>query len=163
MRKSAFLWVLFPALALLLPEEGFAQIQARFSYDAKLNCTNPPTRDYTVHFDGTGSLSTDRSASLDLQSDVTGRENYNVKLGEPASAVRDGTASLRVMSRKSLRAVREYPNNLAIIEIRVSGSSCGIKIEHRLKPGKKQYTFTTPMGLAYCDRPRTVNASCTAN
>jgi hypothetical protein len=160
MRKLTFLCALFAGLALMLPEESLAQVRARFSYDAKVNCTNPPVRDYPVHFEGTGRLSTDRNASLDLESNLTGRENYNVKLGAPASAVQNGSASLRVVSRRSLRAVREYPNNISVVELRIRGASCSIKVEHRLKPGKRQYAFTTPLGLAYCDKPRTVAASC---
>jgi hypothetical protein len=163
MRKLAFSVTIFAMSMMLLSKEGLAQAQASFSYDAIVNCTNPSVRDYPVHYEGTGMLSTDKSASLDLQSNIAGHENYNVKLGGGAVAVQDGSASLRVRSRKGLRAVREYPNNVLIVDLRVVGTSCSIKVEHRLKPGKRQYTFTTPLGLAYCDRPRAMKASCVGN
>jgi hypothetical protein len=145
----------------LFPEESFAQLRARFSYDGIANCQRPNIRNYPIHGEGTGKLSTDRNASLDIRSNVSGWETYNVKLGAPASVAREGSASLRVLSRKSLRAVRDYPNNVVVVDLRVAGTSCTIKIENRLKPGKRQYTFTTPMGLAYCDKPRITKTSCT--
>jgi hypothetical protein len=164
MKQSAFLFALVAISGAFLPRESQAQVRANFSYDAIVNCTTPMNvRDYPVHFDGSGTLSTDRSASLDMRGNLTGQERYDVKLGGRAAEVPDGTASLRVVSRKSLRAIREYPNNTAVINLRVSGSACAITVEHHLKPGKRQYTFTTPMGLAYCDRPRTVKTSCTGS
>lgn len=33
-------------------------------------------------------------------------------------------ASLRVLSRRSLRAVRDYPNNIVVVDLKVSGTSC---------------------------------------
>ncbi len=133
MKKAAFLFALVAISGAFLPGESQAQVRANFSYDAIVNCTTPMNvRDYPVHFDGSGTLSTDRSASLDMRGNLTGQERYDVKLGGRAAEVPDGTASLRVVT-----------------------------VEHHLKPGKRQYTFTTPMGLAYCDRPRTVKTSCT--
>jgi hypothetical protein len=67
---------------------------------------------------------------------------------------------LHVLGRHSLRAVREYPNNIVVVDLKVTGTSCTIKIENRLKPGKRQYTFTTPLGLAYCDKPKITKTSC---
>jgi hypothetical protein len=161
MGKSALamllaIWIMF------LPEQSFAQVQAQFSYDAIANCAKPNLRNYPIHGEGTGKLSIDRSASLDFHSNVSGRETYNVKLGGPAAAAPEGSASLHVLSRKSLRAVRDYPNNTVVVDLRVVGKSCTIKIENRLKPGKRQYTFTTPFGLAYCDRPQIIKTSCTS-
>ena len=160
MRKLVFSVAIFAMSMMLLSKEGLAQVQAKFSLDAFVNCTNPSVRDYPVHYEGTGALSTDKGASLQLQSNVAAEENYNVKLGGRPSVVQDGSASLRVLSRKSLRAVREYPNNVMVVDITVQGPSCSIKVEHRLKPGKRQYTFITVLGLAYCDKPRITKATC---
>jgi hypothetical protein len=162
MGKSALLVALLAIWIAFLPEESFAQVQAQFSYDAVVNCAKPNLRNHPIHGEGTGKLSTDRSASLDFHSNVSGRETYNVKLGGPAAAAREGSASLRVLSRKSLRAVRDYPNNTVIVDLMVVGTSCTIKIANRLKPGKSQYTFTTPFGLAYCDKPQIIKTSCTS-
>jgi hypothetical protein len=162
MGKSALLAALLAIWITFLPERSFAQVLAQFSYDAIANCAKPNLRNYPIHGEGTGKLSTDRSASLDFHSNVSGRETYNVKLGAPAAVVREGSASLRVLNRKSLRAVRDYPNNTVVVDLRVAGTSCTIKIENRLKPGKSQYTFTTPFGLAYCDKPQIIKTSCTS-
>jgi hypothetical protein len=162
MGKSALLAALLAIWITFLPEPGFAQVKAQFSYDAIANCAKPSLRNYPIHGEGTGILSTDRSASLDFHSNVSGRETYNVKLGGPAAAAAAGSASLRVLNRKSLRAVRDYPNNTVVVDLRVVGTSCTIKIENRLKRGKSQYTFTTPFGLAYCDKPQIIKTSCTS-
>jgi hypothetical protein len=160
MKKTALRIFLIAISSICLAEPSLAQARANFTYDALINCTKPKVSNFPVHIEGTGSLSTDRRASLGVQSNLNGAENYNVKLGGPASRARDGSASLRVTGRRSLRAVRDYPNNVAVVDLRVVGSSCTIKVEHRLKPGRSQYTFNTSLGLAYCDRPRLVKASC---
>jgi hypothetical protein len=160
MRKLAFFVAIFAMSMMLLSKESLAQVQAKFSYDAIVNCTNPNVRDYPIHYDGTGTLSTDKGASLSLQSNINGQEDYSVKLGGRPAVAQNGSASVRVLNRKTLRAVREYPNNVIVVDLRVVGASCSVKVEHRLKPGKRQYTFTTSLGLAYCDKPRITKASC---
>ena len=152
--------ILLAVGVVVFPTEGFAQAHARFSYDGIVNCVRPNLRNFPIHGEGTGKLSTDRTASLDFYSNSSGRETYNLKLGGPPAAARDGSASLRVTGRKSLRAVRDYPNNTLVVDLRLVGSSCTIKIEHHLKPGKREYTFTTPLGLAYCEKPKITKTSC---
>ena len=89
------------------------------------------------------------------------REHYDTTLGARPTAAEDGAAALRVVGRHHLQAIRYYPNNSVVADLYVTGNSCVLKIEHRLKPGKRQYTFSSPMGgLAYCERPRTVRTSC---
>jgi hypothetical protein len=160
MGKIAFLVAVIAVGAAFLPEESCAQVQAKFSYEALANCEKPHVRNYPIHGEGTGKLSLDRSASLDFQSNVGGRETYDVKLGGPPAAARAGSASLHVMGRHSLRAVRDYPNNILVVDLRVVGTSCTMRIENRLKPGKRQYTFPTPLGMAYCSRPQIIKTSC---
>ncbi len=72
----------------------------------------------------------------------------------------NGSASLHVAGRHTLRAIREYPNNNLIVTLTIIRNSCSIKVESRLKPGRKQYTFQTAIGLAYCSQPRLVKAEC---
>jgi hypothetical protein len=161
MQKIAWLILLQTAFVVISPRESFAQAQARFSYDAVINCVTPNIRNFPIHGEGTGQLSTDKSASLDFHSNVAGRETYNVKLGGAPTEAREGSASLRVTSRKSLRAIRDYPNNTLVVNLRLVGSACILKIENHLKPGKKQYTFPTHLGLAYCSKPQITKTSCT--
>ncbi|HLZ04026.1 MAG TPA: hypothetical protein VKR55_18010 [Bradyrhizobium sp.] len=138
-----------------------AQAEAKFTVDGLVNCTQPAVRDYPLHIDGAGQLSTDRTATLAVSGNV---ENtiYNAKLGGKPIEAESGSASLRVTSRRSLRAIRDYPNNKLVIDLTVRGHKCAIKISHRLKPGKRQYTFVTSFGLAYCDKPRITSATCSA-
>jgi hypothetical protein len=160
MRKFISPIALLALCVAFFPAPGLAQVQAHFTYDAVVNCDKPSVRNYPIHGEGTGKLSTDRSASLEHQSNVGGRDSYNVKLGAPPTAADGGSASLRVLGRRSLRAIREFPNNLVIVDIRVSGASCSMTIVNRLKPGQRQYTFPTSLGMAYCTKPQVIKTSC---
>jgi hypothetical protein len=72
-----------------------------------------------------------------------------------------GSASLHVVGRHTLRAVRDYPNNQIIITMTIRGADCTMRIDQRLKPGKKQYTFYNGSGLSYCSRPIITKTQCT--
>jgi hypothetical protein len=135
--------------------------RARFSFDALANCEKPAVQDFPVHAEGTGVLSADRSATLDMESNIEGRSQYNATLGAKPKEAPGGSTSLRVAGRHTLRAIRDYPNNSIVVYITVIGNSCAMKIENRLKPGKRQYTFYGKLGVAYCSKPRIVHAECT--
>lgn len=143
-----------------LPHASMAQVSAKFTFEGIANCHNPNLTNYPIRGEGTGKLSTDRSAELKMLSNVEGYSDYRVKLGDKPAEVENGTAQLRVSSTRSLRATREYPNNYIIVDLKVSGSKCSISISQRLKPGKREYTFQTPFGIAYCSRPTFTKTSC---
>jgi hypothetical protein len=147
----------------VLPASCLAQkaLKAKFSVDGIANCEKPAVRDFPIHTEGTGTLAVDRHASLDMSSFAGGRVHYEATLGGKPTETAGGDASLRVMGRHHLRAVRTYPNNILVADITVRGNSCSLTVENRLKPGKRQYTFTGRFGfVAYCDRPRIVRTSC---
>ena len=160
MKKFASSAALLAVCVAFFPATGNAQVQAHFTYDAVVNCDKPSVRNYPIHGEGTGKLSTDRTASLEHQSNVGGRDSYNVKLGAPPTEANGGSASLRVLGRRSLRAIREFPNNLVIVDINVTGRSCTMKIVNQLKRGQRQYTFPTSLGMAYCAKPQVIRTSC---
>lgn len=135
--------------------------RARFSFDALANCERPAVQDFPVHAEGTGVLSADRSATLDMESNIEGRTKYNATLGAKPKEAPGGSTSLRVAGRHTLRAIRDYPNNTIVVYMTVIGNACGMKIENRLKPGKRQYTFYGKLGVAYCAKPRIVHTECT--
>jgi hypothetical protein len=144
---------------------GDAIIHAKFSFDGSADCQNPAIQNLAVHVEGVGTLSVDRHASLDVTGVAMGmavkKEHYEGTLGGRPVAVEDGSASLRVMGRSHLRAIRTYPNNSLIVDMYVTGKVCVLKVEHHLNRGKRQYTFSSPLGgLAYCTRPRTIRTSC---
>jgi hypothetical protein len=85
---------------------------------------------------------------------------YTAKLGGPPTAAPEGSASLRVAGRHTLRAIREYPNNYMVISLTVIGSRCTMTIEQRLKPGKRQYTFFNGSGVSYCSKPIITRTAC---
>ena len=102
-------------------------LRAKFSFEGTANCTNPAISGFPIHGEGTCVLSTDRSAKLDLNSNIEGPVTINAKLGAKASDAPGGSASLRVAGRHTLRAVRNYPNNSIIIDLTVVGNSCSMK------------------------------------
>lgn len=134
------------------------EIRAKFSFDGLATC--PPISNFPIHGEGTGVLSTDRSASLDVTTTVEGRVQYQAKLGGKPMEAPAGSASLHVVGRHTLRGVRDYPNNQVIITMTINGSACSMKIDQRLKPGKKQYTFYNGSGVSYCSRPVFTHTEC---
>jgi|SRR5579871_2983851 len=160
------IWTIASLATLLLTTTGpgeaaGGQVRARFAFEALASCSKPAVQNYPVHAEGTAVLSVDRTATLDMKSNIQGKETYTAKLGaQPTEAV-GGTAQLRVVGKHTLRAVREYPNNLIIATMTLVGKSCTLHIEHRLKPGKHEYTFTGTSGIAVCSRPRMVSTECT--
>jgi hypothetical protein len=144
---------------------GGAVLHAKFSWEGLADCQVPAIRDLPVRVDGVGILNADRHASLDVTGSAYGisvkKEHYEGTLGSRPIAAENGTASLSVMGRSHLRAIRTYPNNSIIADLYVTGHQCVLKISHRLKSGKRQYAFPNPLGgVAYCALPRTVRTSC---
>ena len=154
---------LFVALV-VLPTSCFAAgstMRAKFVYDGVADCENPPVSNFPIHAEGVGTLTTDRHASLDVDSTVAGSEHYETTLGGKATDADAGSASLRVIGRHRIQAVREYPNNILIADINVTGRGCTLTVVNKLRPGKRIYTFTTRFGgVAYCGEARVVHTSC---
>ncbi len=141
-------------------EAAGSTIRARFAYDGIANCQQPAIRNFPIHAEGSATLSTDRKASLDMTSTTGGTTRLNAKLGGKTETP-GGSTSLNVVGRHTLRAVREYPNNVAIVTMTVRGSTCAMTIDNRLKPGKKVYTFISGSGgVSYCDRPQITRTEC---
>ncbi|MCG2627360.1 hypothetical protein L6654_12050 [Bradyrhizobium sp. WYCCWR 13023] len=162
--KSACIFSTLAAIFLLTSPQSDAAsvtVRAKFSFDALADCQQPSVKDFPVHAEGTGTLSTDRTATLDMQSNVEGHMQYTAKLGAKPTEAVGGSASLRVAGRHTLKAVREYPNNYIIVYMTVIGNACSLKIENKLKPGQRQYAFQGNIGTALCSRPRIVRSECT--
>ena len=164
--KSACIFSTFAAIFLIFllmsPESDAAgvTVRAKFSFDALADCQQPFVKDFPVHAEGTGTLSTDRTATLDMQSNVEGHMQYTAKLGAKPTETVGGSASLRVAGRHTLKAVREYPNNYIVVYMTVIGKACSLKIENKLKPGKRQYAFQGNIGTALCSKPRIMRSEC---
>lgn len=162
--RTAFATATFAALiSSMLPasSEAASQLRARFSFDGLATCTNPPISNFPIHGEGTGVLSTDRTATLDMNSTVEGQVQYHAKLGGKPMEAPAGSASLRVVGRQTLRAVRDYPNNQIIITMNVrAGGACTMTIDQRLKPGRREYTFYNGSGVSICQRPVITRTSC---
>ena len=165
MKTKTILAIAAMAACMLTIADGASaqSLRAKFSFEGIADCTNPAISGFPIHGEGTGVLSTDRSAKLDLNSNIEGPVQINAKLGAKASEAPGGSASLRVAGRHTLRAVRNYPNNSIIIDLTVVGSSCSMKVANVLKPGKREYTFYTGSGgFAYCSRPQITKTECSS-
>jgi len=163
MKRRIYFSVAVAVAMFFMPVSGEAagqQLRAKFSFDGLATCQQPAVSNFPIHGEGTGVLSTDRSATLDMDSTVEGRVQYQAKLGGAPMEAPLGSASLRVVGRHTLRAVRDYPNNYIAISMTVRGGACAITIENRLKPGKRQYTFYNGSGLSYCSKPTITRSSC---
>src|SRR5665647_3229409 len=137
-------------------------IRGRFSYDGIANCQQPPVQDFRFHGEGTAVLSTDRTANLDVNSNVSGNTNLKAVLGRRTEAP-GGSTTLNVLGRHTLRAVRDYPNNITIVTMAIRGTDCRMTIEDRLKPGKRVYTFYSGSGaISYCSHPQITRTQCSA-
>ena len=162
--KSACIFTALTIAVLLIParsEAAGVTVRAKFSFDALADCEQPSVKDFPVHAEGTGTLSTDRTATLEMQSNVEGHMQYTAKLGAKPTEAVGGSASLRVAGRHTLKAVREYPNNYIVVYMTVIGNACSLKIENKLKPGKREYAFQGNIGTALCSKPRIVRSECT--
>ena len=95
-----------------------------------------------------------------MSSTVEGRVQYQAKLGGKPTEAPAGSASLHVVGRHTLRAVRDYPNNQVIITMTIYGNACSMTITQKLKPGKKQYTFYNGSGVSSCSRPVFTHMEC---
>ena len=163
--KAIFFAAATVAVALTMPvssEAASTLLRAKFSFDGLANCDNPPVQNFPIHGEGTGELAVDRTATLDMDSNVEGKVRLNATLGGAPTEAPGGSASLHVVGRHTLRAVRDYPNNVIVINMTVRGNTCSMTLENRLKPGKTRYTFYNGSGLTYCARPQITHTECTA-
>jgi len=149
------------SMAICSPSDAAgASVRAKFSFDGLATCQQPVVQNFPIHAEGTGELSADRSATLDMESNIEGRVRYNATLGAKPKEAPGGSTSLRVAGRHTLKAIRDYPNNTIVVYMTVIGNACAMKIENRLKPGKRQYTFYGKLGVAYCSKPRITHTEC---
>lgn len=155
----------FAAVAMsLLPissEAAGSAVRGRFSYDGIANCQQPPVKNFPIHAEGTAVLSTDRTAKLDMTTNTGGQSRLRATLGGKPTAAPGGSTSLNVVGTHTLRAVRDYPNNIAVVTMTIRGSSCRMTLDNRLKPGKSVYTFVSGSGsVSYCSRPQITHTEC---
>jgi hypothetical protein len=163
--KSACVVAAFAVVAWMTSQPSEAAspiIRGRFSYDGVANCHQPPVRNFHFHAEGTAALSTDRTASLDVRSSTSGRTRLSAALGHKTEAP-GGSTTLNVVGRHTLRAVRDYPNNITIVTMSIRGNDCRMTIVDRLKPGKRVYTFYSGSGaVSYCSHPQITRTQCEA-
>ena len=137
-------------------------IRGRFSYDGIANCQQPAVQNFPIHGSGTAVLSADRTATLDVRSSVSGSTHLDAVLGRKTEAP-GGSTTLNVVGRHTLRAVRDYPNNVTVVTMTIRGNDCKMTIEDRLKPGRRIYTFYSgSSSVSYCARPQITRTECTA-
>jgi hypothetical protein len=165
--RIAYLITALVASVLTIPVSseaaGPSVLQVKFNYDGIANCEQPLIRNFPIHGDGTGSLSVDRTARLEVNVNGSEREEYKGTLGGAPTAAPGGSAAIGVVGRHTLRVIRDFPNNTMVINITVRRNGCSMMIENRLKRGARQYTFYNASGAAaYCSRPQIIRTECAA-
>lgn len=160
MKRILVLAMLCTMLAGAFSATAEAQIKGRFSYDAVLDCEKPRLTNFPIHVEGTASMSADKSASLHQRVGVIGFSRIDAKLGQKLKDHRGHETELRVTGSNSLRATKEYTNNIAYADLRFVGQACKLSIKMKLKPGKAFYTISTPLGEAQCSKFRIVKTEC---
>jgi hypothetical protein len=158
--KSAALVAAILAIPASADAAGSA-LRGRFSYDGVANCQQPAVRNFPIHAEGTAVLSTDRKATFNMTTNTGDSTRLKATLGAKPTEAPCGSTSLNVGGTRTLRVVREYPNNVAIVTMTSRGGSCRMTIVNRLKPGRKVYTFVSGSGgISYCARPHITRAEC---
>jgi hypothetical protein len=94
-----------------------------------------------------------------MSSNTGGTTNLKASLGKKTEAP-GGSTTLNVIGRHTLRAVREYPNNIAVVTMSIIGNSCKMTLENRLKPGKHVYTFYSGSAVSYCSQVKITQTEC---
>jgi hypothetical protein len=140
-------------------ESASPTIRGRFSYDGIATCQQPAVRNFPIHAEGTASLSTDKSAQLDMSSNTGGSTNLKATLGKKTEAP-GGSTTLNVVGRHTLRAVRDYPNNIAVVTMTIIGNACKMTLENRLKPGRHVYTFYSGSSVSSCSQVKITRTEC---
>jgi hypothetical protein len=116
---------------------------------------------FPVHAEGTASLAADKSAQLDMSSNTGGQTSLKATLGKKVDGP-GGSTTLNVVGRHTLRATRDYPNNISVVTMTIIGNSCKMTLVNWLKPGKKVYTFYNSTGsVSYCSQMRITRTECT--
>ena len=160
---SVFFVVAFATAILIIIDSCQAAtpvIRGRFKYDGVATCQQPAVQNFPIHGEGTAVLSADRTASLDVDSSVSGKTHLDVVLGRKTEAP-GGSTTVNVVGKHTLRAVRDYPNNVTVVTLFLRGNDCRMTIEDRLKPGKKVYTFYGGSGsVSYCAHPQITRTEC---
>lgn len=159
-------WLLAPLLLLCVASPSPAQegvFNMSFSFDGVVNCTRPmAVQNFSLHGEGRAILYSDKRATLDYtQRGLSSTQvNFDAKLGGAPSPAPGGTASLRVVNRKTLRAVWSLPNTDLILNVSVARNSCVARIDARQKGGAREYSLYDSGMLVYCSRPRIMNVAC---
>jgi len=111
-------------------------------------------------------MNADKTASADLA--ITGvlftsKVHFDARLGGGAQPAPGGTSRLRVVAKNRLQAVWDLPNNQLILDIAATGrSSCSVRLNIKLKPGKREYTMFDGAITYYCSKQQLLSSSCEA-
>jgi hypothetical protein len=164
--RTIYLVAAVVASPLMMPvssDAAGALIRGRFSYDGIADCQQPSIQNFHFHGEGTATLSTDRTATLDVDSSVSGKTSLNAAVGRTTEAP-GGSTRIDVMGKHTLRAVRDYPNNITVVTMTIRGNDCRMTIVDRLKPGKRVYSFYggSSGSVAYCSHPQITQTQCSA-
>jgi hypothetical protein len=159
--------VTFALLAMAAGGSASAQqtgLTASISYSGTVDCDQPRRiRNFPISGQGTATIFQDRRASMDLtiKGTTSNRLRFDATLGGRPASAPGGMATLRVVSSNQLRMTWDLPNNLLIVDLRVSPGACTMTVDNKLKGGALKYSMFDGGAFYFCDRPKITNHTCT--
>jgi hypothetical protein len=156
-------------VSLTLATSGVAQtssVNFQVGFSGHMDCHQPQElKDVPIRGDGKGVLNADGSVTADfIQTSffvLSNTVHFDSRhLGSKPAAAPGGTAEVQVTGQHSLRFIWNLPNNQLITAIAVTGQSCTVNFDEKLRPGKSLYTLFDGSKFWYCDRPRVEHTSC---
>jgi len=109
-----------------------------------------------------GQINSDKSgtADLNLVAVLPSAVHFDGRLGRTTEAPGGTTARMQITGHNHLRLIWDLPNNLLVVDVAISRSSCRASLNAQLKRGQREYSLYNGHAFFYCGKPRVTSTSC---
>jgi len=154
------------AVTLLFASEASAQ-SAVFSFtggfEATVDCDRPLyLHNLPITATVKGSINSDKTgnADLNLVAVLPSQVHFDGRLGRTTPAPGGTTGRMQITGHNHLRLIWDLPNNLIVVDVAISRSSCRANLSTQLKRGQREYSLYNGHAFFYCGKPRVTSTSC---
>lgn len=154
------------AATLLLASEACAQ-SAIFNFtggfEAVVDCDRPLyLHNLPITATVKGSINSDKTgtADLNLVAILPSQVHFDGRLGRTTPAPGGTTGRMQITGHNHLRLIWDLPNNLVVVDVAISRSSCRASLSTQLKRGQREYSLYNGHAFFYCGKPRVTSTSC---